>query len=118
MSNSIEGRYKTDTCSVSQGKSHGSCNVKCYFQWMRRLCGSVCIVNKSRKKRPLAAYFDENNVQLKQQNHINYLQIFFQQLVSILTKTSENGHHVWGTVILLIYREFNTNMTLLVEIES
>ena len=27
----------------------------------------------------------------------------------------ENGHHVWGTVI---YREFNTNMTLLVEIES
>jgi len=32
-----------------------------------------------------------------------------------LTKTSENGHHVWGTVI---YREFNTNMTFLVEIES
>ena len=30
------------------------------------------------------------------------------QLFSILTKTSENGHHVWGTVI---YREFNTNMT-------
>jgi len=46
---------------------------------------------------------------------INYLQIFFRLFVSILTKTSENGHHVWGTVI---YREFNTNMTFLVEIES
>jgi len=27
MSNSIEWRYETDTCSVSHGKSHGSCNV-------------------------------------------------------------------------------------------
>ena len=27
---------------------------------------SVRIVNKIRKKRPLAAYFDENNAQLKQ----------------------------------------------------
>jgi len=46
---------------------------------------------------------------------LNYLQIFVRLLVSILTKTSENGHHVWGAVI---YREFNTNMTILVEIES
>jgi len=37
-SNSIEWRYETDTCSVSQCKSHGSCNVKYYFRWMRRLC--------------------------------------------------------------------------------
>jgi len=38
MTNSIEGRYETDTCSVSHGKSPGSCNVKCYFRWMRHLC--------------------------------------------------------------------------------
>jgi len=38
MSNSIEWRYETDTCSVSNGKSRGSCNVKYYFRWMRRLC--------------------------------------------------------------------------------
>jgi len=38
MTNSIEWRYETDTCSVSHGKSHGSYNVKCYFQWMRCLC--------------------------------------------------------------------------------
>ena len=76
---------------------------------------SVRIVNKIRKIRPLAAYFDENNAQLKQQNRIHYLHIFFRQLVSILAETSDNGHHVWGTVI---YREFNINMTILVEIES
>ena len=58
MTNSIESRYETDTCSVS----HGSCNVKCYFRWMRRLR----IVNKIRKKIQLAAYFDENNAQFKQ----------------------------------------------------
>jgi len=71
----------------------------------------VCVyVNKSRKTRHLAAYFDENNAQLKYNNHIlvNYLQIFFHLLVSILTKTLGNGQHVWASVS---YREFNTHMT-------
>jgi len=75
MSNSIEWRYETDTCSVSHGKSHGSCNVK-YLLPVN--ASSVLIVNKIRKKRPLPAYFDENTAQLKQKNHINYLQIFFR----------------------------------------
>jgi len=38
MSNSTEWHYEIDTCSVSHGKSHGSCNVKYYFRWMRHLC--------------------------------------------------------------------------------
>jgi len=36
------------------------------------------------------------------------MQIFVRLLVSILTKTLENGHHVWGSVV---NRKFNTNMT-------
>jgi len=39
MSNSIEWRYVTDTCSVLHCKSRGSCNVIFNFRWMRRLCG-------------------------------------------------------------------------------
>ena len=34
MTNSIEWHYETDTCSVSRG----SCNAKCYFWWICRLC--------------------------------------------------------------------------------
>jgi len=48
--------------------------------------------------------------------HLQKLKIkIFLAIGLDFAKTSETGHHVWGTVI---YREFNTNMTILVEIES
>ena len=52
-------------------------------------------INKIRKKRCIAAYFDENNAQLILKcDDISDLKILFWLLFTIMTKTSENGCQV------------------------
>ena len=57
-------------------------------------------VNKIGQKSLLAVQFDKKKQQAIEiiESH-NFLKIFFRLLVLILTKTSENCHHVWGSAI-------------------
>jgi len=73
--NSIEWRYETDTCSVSHGKSHGSCNVKCSGE-----CVVCAFVNKLRKKRQLAAYFDKKQCAVERIESHKLLANFFSAI--------------------------------------
>jgi len=77
----------------------------------------VCTVNKIRKKRPLAAYFDENNFAVETiESHKLLANIF-----SAVGLDFDKNFGKWSSCLghcSVIYREFNTNMTFLVELES
>jgi len=78
-------------------------------------CVVCAIVNKLRKKSQLAAYFDKKQCAVERIESHKLLANIFSAIGLDFDKNFGKWSYVWGTVI---YCQFNTNMTILVEIES